>query len=65
MRNLHITLKNRPCSPQLEKACAQQQKPSTTKTKYVNKVILKNTEILYSKIKVKNGIFISCNIIQT
>ena len=52
-RNPHTTVKNSPCSPRLEKACAQQQRPSTTKNKYINKVILKNTEILYSKRKVK------------
>ena len=31
MRSPRTTMKNSPCSPQLEKACAQQRRPNTAK----------------------------------
>ena len=37
MRSLHTATKSSSCSPQLEKACTQQQRPNTAKNKYIKK----------------------------
>ena len=47
MRSPITATKSSPCSPQLEKACAQQQRPNTAKSK--NKFILKIKKINQSQ----------------
>ena len=42
MRSLHTATKSSPCSPQLEKACAQLRRPNAAKNKNkINKYFLK------------------------
>ena len=36
MRSLRTALKGSPCSPELEKACAKQQRPNAARNKYIN-----------------------------
>ena len=45
MRSLHIAMKSSPRSPQLEKACAQQQRPNTAKNK-LKKFLIKKKKLL-------------------
>ena len=42
VRSPRTTTKSSPCSPQLEKAHAQQQRPNTAKNKLIKKIKLKN-----------------------
>ena len=45
MRSPHTATKNSPRSPQLEKACSQQQRPNTAINKEINKICTDSLEV--------------------